>query len=652
MTKKEIIEQAQSQSDDFKNDFKPTYSDTTMLSLYESEQHLIFEYVKAKADKLALSKGVTPNGETEVKPATLSDKEKANIWKNLKVSEYEKCFPKTIAYINDRIFHAYDSRFYVACRDENGSFLPKEYTKGDFTSTFYQYFPDMIMKWFDKNSVKYTLTMNNREGRVYSKGDQKLLNLFSGYKYDKTSNRDLERIKRGSAGVEFIWKHCLNTLNSGVQKAYEYDHNWLCKLVAGYKLRTMLYLKGKMGLGKSKFVKFFIDILGLQVSIIMSNDKAITGQFNGSLMGKALCYLDEIVHDFNDFKTLYNQLKSYITEEHVSYRNLFEKLKLLKNTTSFIMTGNYDMLKLDDPSKGEDRRIKVGDVSDKKESNEYCDKLDAYLEDKDVQYAMFWYCIDNHKPNWNELQELTKLPISETKKNMVQQSLDSCTLFLKQFVNDTEIATYIKPINLYNKYKKWMVDTEDKRQCMNKMTFLGKLKDYTDFISFHENMRLGGSNATNYIKIDRDKMIALFKKKHFWNEYDDIDDEIILSRNKSDNYYVRIETENLEMKETIKKLQQQIESMGETSNNLKRVTYEYDTDDENDDIPTFFKTNIFKKHINKVTIDCNTKKPKKSKKSVIKAKKTKKVKKVTYESDDDIIDDDEMDDIKNLILKF
>ena len=70
------------------------------------------------------------------------------------------------------------------------------------------------------------------------------------------------------------------------------------------------------------------------------------------------------------------------------------------------MTGNYDMLKLDDPGKGDDRRIKIGDVSDELKSVEYCNTLDDYLDDEDVQYAMFWYCIDNHKPNWNELQDL------------------------------------------------------------------------------------------------------------------------------------------------------------------------------------------------------------------------------------------------------
>ena len=44
-------------------------------------------------------------------------------------------------------------------------------------------------------------------------------------------------------------------------------------------------------------------------------------------------------------------------------------------------------------------------------------------------------------------------------------------------------------------------DTEDKKQCMNKMTFLGKMKDYPDFISFHENKGLEGTTIIIYYNI-------------------------------------------------------------------------------------------------------------------------------------------------------
>jgi hypothetical protein len=177
-------------------------------------------------------------------------------------------------------------------------------------------------------------------------------------------------------------------------------------------------------------------------------------EFNGSLLGVGLCLLDEIVHDFGSFKSLYNKLKPYITDDTMSYRNLYEKLKQLLNMTSFIMSGNYDMLKLDDPTKGEDRRIKINDVSETLKNEEYAKQLDKYLIDEDVIYAFFWDCIDNFDSEFNELHELKKLPMTETKKNMIVLSLDSSICYLKSKINDGSIMNnYIKPKDLYENYK-------------------------------------------------------------------------------------------------------------------------------------------------------------------------------------------------------
>jgi len=124
-------------------------------------------------------------------------------------------------------------------------------------------------------------------------------------------------------------------LNSEIKENFEYDKKWFMKLVNGNKLKTMLYIKGKMGIGKGSVANFFSKVLGINTSLYITNVNQIMGEFNGSLMGKALVVLDEICQDFNDFKSLYNSLKPYITEPYISYRNLYEKLKT-KNIKKFI----------------------------------------------------------------------------------------------------------------------------------------------------------------------------------------------------------------------------------------------------------------------------------------------------------------------------
>ncbi|MDR3561979.1 MAG: hypothetical protein P4N59_11170 [Negativicutes bacterium] len=73
----------------------------------------------------------------------------SEIESRLTVEDYEKAFPTATKYIKDHIWHGYDAKFYVACRNASGSFFAAQYTKADFYNTFYNYFPREIMLWFN-----------------------------------------------------------------------------------------------------------------------------------------------------------------------------------------------------------------------------------------------------------------------------------------------------------------------------------------------------------------------------------------------------------------------------------------------------------------------------------------------------------------------
>jgi len=527
---KELEEATKKQKETVLDSYRNLYDDEHMKELYKKELPKFFDYLSNKKDQ-KLKKITQEEDDDDIVKVKVDEKKmKSKIMQTLDAETYESIFVETISYIKANIYHGYDSKYYVLNKNSDGHVLPLEYGNADFTNTFGKYFPDQIKKWFDMYSRKFVLSINNTKPRSYKEDTTNYLNLFSGYRFDKNIpeyERDLKRIEKGDAGVKFILNHIFEIWNSRNEKCYEYDMNWIYKLVAGYKLNTMLYLKGKMGRGKTAIVNFLKLVIGSHICMTISNDAPFMTEFNGSLIGIVLCCLDEVVHDFESFKSLYNKLKPYITDSTMSYRNLYEKLKTLKNLTSFIMTGNYDMLKLDDPSKGDDRRIKVNDVSDVIKDREYCDQLDAYLNDPDVQYSFFWHCIKYHNPNWNELQELKLLPVSETKKQMIVQSLDTATLFLKANVNNNLILNInIKPKDLYYYYVEYMKKSIDKRQFLNQNTFLTKMKDFSSFVTTKLGVRVNGGNPTNYFYIDRKKMIKLFKEKYFFNEYDDIHDKL------------------------------------------------------------------------------------------------------------------------------
>jgi hypothetical protein len=141
-------------------------------------------------------------------------------------------------------------------------------------------------------------------------------------------------------------------------------------------------------------------------------------------------------------------------------------------------------------------------------------------------YSFFWDCIDNYE-EFNEGQELKLLPITETKKNMIVKSLDSSIIFLKHSINDKDIMnTYIKPKELYEIYCQFIKDTPDNKKFMlTKESFLEKLKDLKDIVKF-EVKKINKTNPTNYIYINREMLIKVFTEKHYFNEYDDVNEAI------------------------------------------------------------------------------------------------------------------------------
>jgi hypothetical protein len=136
-------------------------------------------------------------------------------------------------------------------------------------------------------------------------------------------------------------------------------------------------------------------------------------------------------------------------------------------------------------------------------------------------YSFFWDCIDIYE-EFNELQELKTLPITETKKNMIAKSLDSSIMFLKERIDNTALKDiFIKPKDVYALYCKYILESPHlKKLMMNSDSFLEKMKDLKDVIKFHYKKRIAPENATTYVYIDRAILINFFTEKHYFNEYD------------------------------------------------------------------------------------------------------------------------------------
>ena len=111
--------------------------------------------------------------------------------------------------------------------------------------------------------------MNNEQLRTYNFDGCYYLNLFSGYKYDKQSTPDENRINKGNNGVQFIWNHMKDQFCSNDEVYFTNLQNAIRKMVAGHKLQILIYLKTKMGKGKGKITNFLKAVIGNQVCMTL-----------------------------------------------------------------------------------------------------------------------------------------------------------------------------------------------------------------------------------------------------------------------------------------------------------------------------------------------------------------------------------------------
>jgi hypothetical protein len=445
--------------------------------------------------------------------------------------EYEKCYPETIKYLNDNIFMSDKGVYYMNSISDDGLIMPKEMTKEQLTN-YKNKFPDDIRVYFEKyNLDTYHVVVNQNKPKIYEVNGIKYLNLFQGYKFDGVKRND-KVCKDNTDKVKFIWDHIKNIWCNKDDIYFKEIKNWICTLIAGKrKLKTAIYLKGKMGIGKGKIVDLLSWIIGSLNCLTLTTEHAFTGQFNGQLAAKTFVNLNEIINDHSDFVSLYNRLKPWITDDVMVFRDLYSKPIQLQNLCSFILTGNHDMFKLENNT-GDDRRFIILQSCDTVQIDEYNTKLHNYcIEDDRVKEAFYWDCVDNYDSNYNEQITIKKLPLTDTKKQMIQKTLSIVTRYLKDRLEDGDFfCQRYKKKELYEDYCTWKKarETDKKIGPQNRNDFYTSLIDgeYKNIVLM-KKAKIEGVAYNDVIVFDGKKLYSFMMKKGYISKYDDIHDNYI-----------------------------------------------------------------------------------------------------------------------------
>lgn len=108
-----------------------------------------------------------------------------------KRQDYEKCYPKSIKYLNENIFMSDTGVYYMNSINQDGMVMPKEMTKEQLNN-FKSKFPNDIRVYFEKHCLDvYHVVVNLEKPRIYEKNEISYLNLFQAI--DLTAKNDVKK---------------------------------------------------------------------------------------------------------------------------------------------------------------------------------------------------------------------------------------------------------------------------------------------------------------------------------------------------------------------------------------------------------------------------------------------------------------------------
>ena len=234
-----------------------------------------------------------------------------------------------------------------------------------------------------------------------------------------------------------------------------------------FKAGTAIVLLGNQGTGKNVFTNVICKLMARYANENITSIESIVGRFNAVLENKKLLVLNELQSiDANKYLNS-DALKSVITDSKVNINQKNEPERLAENVANFIMVSNNNI-----PIKIEttDRRYLVTKTSDKHRGDfEYFDKLcDGFNQDFYENLFTFFMMLDTK--NYN----LRKIPNTESKENIIEASMSSYELFVRECWEQIEDIGGPRLFDLFNAF----IERNKFASCSSR-TFITNMKAFT-----------------------------------------------------------------------------------------------------------------------------------------------------------------------------
>ena len=194
---------------------------------------------------------------------------------------------------------------------------------------------------------------------------------------------------------------------------------------------------------------------------------SVVGKFNAILENKKLLVLNELQSiDANKYLNS-DALKSIITDYKININQKNEPERLAENVANFIMVSNNNIpIKIENS----DRRYLVTTTSDDHlKDYKYFDNLFAQFNEQFYENLFtFFMTLDISNTN------LRRIPETEAKDTIVEASMSSYELFVREYWQDIQDIPGPRLFELYNEF----VERNKFATCSSR-TFIANIKQFT-----------------------------------------------------------------------------------------------------------------------------------------------------------------------------
>ena len=276
---------------------------------------------------------------------------------------------------------------------------------------------------------KYEHLYWNQGVCFYSKFDYDL-SLFTGFTFP-------ERNTINNNKICLFLDHIKNIISNGNDDLYKYILSWIAFIIQnpGKKTSTCLAILGDEGTGKTMFTTVICKLFGNYALPNIASIDDVVGQFNSVTENKMLVVLNELNATENtaNKKAIHNKLKTLITEDiNIINRKGIDQYEA-ENVSNYIICSNeFNPILLSE----NDRRYVVMEVNNSmKRNTTYFSNLFGSFDEE------FYINLYNYFRVFNIRNfDLTKIPMTDKRRSMMNMGLDSFTFYMKQ-----NLEKYNKP---------------------------------------------------------------------------------------------------------------------------------------------------------------------------------------------------------------